>query len=1291
MPNQIEFPENYYTYRNPLIAIEKIISILKTLEVEGLQILWKRNYHSLLGWIETNPSISEDQDNSDTINLNALTILAFHACWNDANQLLMAGKYSKALNRYAETYDLGQRFVVQRLGVDESVTDKGAAALQLPDIADANEDRKNRETLEELYCRDWEYPLSWSEKQRPNAYEDGMTLAGRFSDNDEHQQAWQWKVAFPIVVITYLLTPIAAAEAALAAGFTGGEIPEPEDTLPRHAVACIESVLARREWLNQPIELPYVRMLAAEIWMQRGDSSYRAGNVEEARECYENAQQQLEFAPESTAFTAQITRATQHLHSAINAFATENVVFNPLVPQLWRHLKRSMNQQSVARISLPPVYTLADVSQRNAMSDLVQKPLLRLDDPSSIGSGASQTTQNPRWGELVLLVEARKRKVDNGMNYFGYRADYVPPWRFAYLLERARYFINRLREIQSSYLQFITTAEKEDLAESQARQTLVLEEQGVSIAMQRVTQANAEYQAAITANNQAQIAHTNAQLRAMHYQVFDVAMSSLQAVAVKSARREAGVNAAESMVHGALSGMSSVLGSLIGAVIAGATSIPKAVAQSKQIRMQSDMQNQQRALEQQNLALASRETAAASETAATQERASLEAFEVTKLEQAAAEMRRDFAQQTQTFLASRTTSAELWYRLAQRMQRLARQYLDYANELAFLTEQAFEFESGNRMDMIRFDYHLSSVGDFLAGESLLHDLDTIEHQYLRNAQERQQQLRYVVSLARDFPDVLEQLQEHGTAYLSIPLRAIEQRFPGLWNCRISSVGIQPIALMDPTRFALQMSHIGAGVLRVQNHPDTSDALATSDFSSWHQLADALFPAKVQIAKSETEIFSGMSHQEALTESPQQANQQRAGFEGLAAATTWYIDMALRENHIEPSTLADVIVTFNLTGYHDDQLKDLIQSALPTSYVQTLSLSGRTFYPDAYYDFQKQGRMQIPITSDIVPTGMRAGRLQNVALTLQPTPATAHFGRIISSLSIDLEIARGSRYLTVKTPIPQVRWFQVKGLTVSGQFRFFSGPPGVKNTTYAPVTQIEICAGEDNHFESVDVTESYAHTYRQPGVYTITLRAVSNNRRYTYTYAVAVSESQNLKEPLTSTFGVFLKEREEHAAICGLSRSEDDSSGIQWYWSVGEQSGRTRNSVAECTFADGEPYRLHCVTMRNLNARILTEQCYQPANGIVIAGLGTTTNRQIADDGNIVNGTDDIPPLNHLAKHFFGDQGQHELSPLDQWTLELPLDINPCLESVTTSDAVVPDLSEIQDVILSLEYEALTQQ
>ena len=139
---------------------------------------------------------------------------------------------------------------------------------------------------------------------------------------------------------------------------------------------------------------------------------------------------------------------------------------------------------------------------------------------------------------------------------------------------------------------------------------------------------------------------------------------------------------------------------------------------------------------------------------------------VAGLQRQAALLRHEFAIENLQYLRNRTLNAEQWFRLANAIRGVADTYLRYAIELAFLSEQAYEFEADKRINVIRFDYDQSEVGAYLAADFLLSDLDTIEQDFIVNQRQRQQQVRYVLSMAREFPAALEELRENGKGELS---------------------------------------------------------------------------------------------------------------------------------------------------------------------------------------------------------------------------------------------------------------------------------------------------------------------------------------------------------------------------------------------------------------------------------------------------------------------------------------------------------------------------------------------
>jgi len=135
------------------------------------------------------------------------------------------------------------------------------------------------------------------------------------------------------------------------------------------------------------------------------------------------------------------------------------------------------------------------------------------------------------------------------------------------------------------------------------------------------------------------------------------------------------------------------------------------------------------------------------------------------------------------------------------------------------------------------------------------------------------------------------------------------------------------------------------------------------------------------------------------------------------------------------------------------------------------------------------------------------------------------------------------------------------------------------------------------------------------------------------------------------------------------------------WRVGEQESQ-RGNTATFDLKPGD-YTLFFTAVRQLRACIYATQRQYDGPAFEFNGLSLASNRRFNQDGNETNGTGDNPPANPLTAHMFGDGA---LSPVDEWTIELPLSDNPFLRSVGATDVEQYDLSEIQDAILALEYE-----
>jgi peptidoglycan hydrolase-like protein with peptidoglycan-binding domain len=861
---------------------------------------------------------------------------------------------------------------------------------------------------------------------------------------------------------------------------------------------------------------------------------------------------------------------------------------------------------------------------------------------------------NPRVYALLLTAQARLLQIWSGFNYLGYRDDYVPPWRFQFLLERARYFSEHAKNAQRDYLNFLNNGETEELKELSASQTVELEKASVQLETARVDLATSEIAAAKSAADGAALHAQHAADAAAEYADFEQQANEADAVSDIGSIFGDLVKIGESAVEGNPFG-----------VIAGGLGLAGTVEQGS-------VKQAQRAFERRNYERSAAEATAAAADALRKLDVARSGFVAAGLQRQAALLRHEFALQSLQFLRNRELNAEQWYRLAVTIRSIGDTYLRYAIETAFLAQQSYNFEVDKRLGVIRFDYDLSDVGAMLAADFLLRDLDTLEQDLITGQRTRQQQIRYVLSLAREFPETLRVLSEAGSTTFSLRLEQIERHFPGLVSLRVSGVELQPVALMDPTRVSVALTHLGSGMVRLKSQPGASP-LNTTDLQGgdWLPNAEQDWPVKINVSGPEIALFSGLSRQEASSLSMIAAN-ERAAFDGVPGASNWRIDLSMQENQVVPGTLADVLITFTLSGYYDPQLRAAIDHAQAPSLATTSFISARRALPDAYYSLVHTGKLAWDVPARMLTLTGTPDALRNLAVTLPLNPQGVELGRCYCRYPVEIDIAADGT-MNILTTFPQFTLIS-NALTLNGTF------------TGSNDTVVTWDFGDGSALvEGRDVQ----HAYNRPGRYEVLIRLVRAGRLSEYRAAVYVSQNHAVAPPLIAVPAI--------APVTPLPASGPIDLSVTLATAMADVAidcavGNVRafatsgpailEGIARGT--PGKPNRvvLDFLVTRNLSARLYSKQRFLPAEAVAMSRLRVATNRTFAVDGE----SETTTAPNAFTKHLFGDgPAENVISPADRWTFELPDAENPWFVGVSSSDVAEFDGRELDDATLSLEY------
>ena len=257
-------------------------------------------------------------------------------------------------------------------------------------------------------------------------------------------------------------------------------------------------------------------------------------------------------------------------------------------------------------------------------------------------------------------------------------------------------------------------------------------------------------------------------------------------------------------------------------------------------------------------------------------------------------------------------------------------------------------------------------------------------------------------------------------------------------------------------------------------------------------------------------------------------------------------------------------------------------------------------------------------------------------------------------------------VTLFTFIPEIRVNQTAPLTVAVRARldnakelawdFGDGKPILRTISPAEAT----------------------HVYERPGRYVIKLRCDHRNSLSEFRTSVVVSRNQKLGDPLIiwPRFDAFDTTTKKITVKTG----GDVQQAGRMLWRVGDTSAE--GNSATFTLKPGH-YTLDFAAVRELNFRAYGAQRYvKDSQSLPLQGFTATTNRTFDVNGNETNGTG-TTTRNELAKRLFNEG---EISPEDDWTFELiPQEILG-LPAGTGIGAEELELSEIQDVVLSMEYD-----
>jgi Tc toxin complex TcA C-terminal TcB-binding domain/ABC toxin N-terminal region/Neuraminidase-like domain len=580
----------------------------------------------------------------------------------------------------------------------------------------------------------------------------------------------------------------------------------------------------------------------------------------------------------------------------------------------------------------------------------------------------------------------------------------VPPYRFTFLIERARQYAQSVQAFASALLAALEKKDAEELARLRNVHELnllrlrtrtleweVAAAEDTTAALERQRDA-VEYRRGYYASLRAtqlsdferteQIARHTASLS--HIVAATISFGSAVATAVPNAGSPFAMTYGGIQIGGTLGRIAGAFSSL--AAAAEAVSASAGLEATFQ-RRSEEWQNQQKLAELELLNLDRQ--ILASQIRADIARRSLEIHEKS-IEQ---------AEDVIDFEDAKFTSLGRFTLLAARLHRVHREAFNTALGVARMAERAFQFERGDdRAVALAGGYWEAGDAGLGAGDALLVDLQRLEQRYLETNL-RTLEVEQSFSLATQAPRALLALRETGTCTFSIPETAFDLAYPGQYRRRIKAVRLSIPCVTGP------YVNVPATLRLTRSYLRQGPRLGLIEFPLRHTTAIA-----ASSAQADGGVFEFTFRDERFLP-----------FEGAGAVSDWALQLPRTFRPFDYRTISDVILRIGYTAEFDEGLRADVEAAasgVADSLRQRLETDGlplllslRQDAPDAW-----RSLLESPTGTEIT-MNIDARHLPGILadwLNGRSLPATARPGLSLSGASLAL-VTQGPSARSQPTP------------------------------------------------------------------------------------------------------------------------------------------------------------------------------------------------------------------------------------------------------------------------------------
>lgn len=355
---------------------------------------------------------------------------------------------------------------------------------------------------------------------------------------------------------------------------------------------------------------------------------------------------------------------------------------------------------------------------------------------------------------------------------------------------------------------------------------------------------------------------------------------------------------------------------------------------------------------------------------------------------AAAELQRDIQQQAQTvherdvehaqdiydFMRDRFTSFGRYTWLAEQMQRLHRMAFDAALSMARLAEEAYRFERPEQAaePLLTGNYWDSASAGLLAGDRLSLDLQGMERRFLET-NDRLLEVEQAFSLQQLNPSALLKLRHTGACTFSISPLALDLAYPGHYRRRIRAIRLTLPCVVGP------YVNLGATLSLTKS----SMRMSPTDRSDTPVPARHTTTVAMSTAQNDGGVFEFGFRDE-----------RYMPFEGAGVVSDWALRLPQAVRPFDYSTISDVVVRIAYTALASDELRDTVEDLASNSALSLRALlanpgvsrvfSLRDEFPDvwaALVNSPPGTEVAVPLTAERLPYFASTFELEDAPLDL----------------------------------------------------------------------------------------------------------------------------------------------------------------------------------------------------------------------------------------------------------------------------------------------------------------------